>query len=108
MKRVAFVLLMLSAAWTLQAAPVDGKWSVEAQAPAGRRGRGGRSGNIKMTLDLKSDGNKLTGSLTTSMGERSRSVEVQDGKIDGNSLSFTTVQRGQQGEVKVLWEGTVE
>ena len=37
------------------------------------------------------------------------SVAIQDGKIEGNQFSFTTVQTSKKkGDQKVEWKGTVE
>jgi len=65
------------------AADVDGKWT--ASVP-------GRQGNTQeVTFTFKADGTKLTGSMASPRGE----VEIKDGKIDGDNISFTqTFERG--------------
>jgi len=55
---------------------VTGKWSILAK---------GSSGNdSSVTLDVKQEGGKLSGSITTDQG----TVPISDGKIDGNQIEF--------------------
>lgn len=61
-----------------------------------------------MTLDLKAEGGKLTGTVSTPARRRGGSLAIQDGKIEGNQFSFTTVQTTKKGDQKVEWKGTVE
>ena len=74
MKRFINVCTLLAiAAVVALAAGVDGKWT----------GEGGRGGT--QTLTLKADGAKLTGTMSTQMGE----LPISDGKVDGDKVSFT-------------------
>jgi hypothetical protein len=71
--------------------------------------RNGNEFTITTTLDLKADGSTLTGSVTSGFGERVRTVEIQNGKIDGNKVTFMTKQRTRDGEERdVNWTGTLE
>jgi len=100
-----FVLLALVCGAAM-AADITGKWAAERKMKT----PDGEERTITSTLDLKADGAKLTGTVTTSFGQggQGRTVEIQDGKIDGNKISFTTVQQGRNGEMKMKWEATVE
>lgn len=100
-----FVLLALVCGVAL-AADIDGKWLAERKMKT----QDGEERTITSTMELKADGAKLTGTITTSMGGgEGRKVEIQDGKIDGNKISFITVQPGRQGgEMKMKWEATIE
>ena len=41
--------------------------------------------------------------------KRSGTAQIQDGKIEGNQFSFTTVQISKKkGEQKETWQGTVD
>jgi len=64
------------------AADVDGKWVGQV---AGQTG-----GWVELSFNFKADGDKLTGALVSQFGER----KIEDGKIEGNKLTFTvqTVQ----------------
>jgi hypothetical protein len=55
---------------------IDGKWEVTINSPMGAQ---------KATLDLKADGNALTGTQTAMAGTQ----PVTGGKIDGNNLSWS-------------------
>ncbi|MGY4398007.1 hypothetical protein ACVWZA_003209 [Sphingomonas sp. UYAg733] len=56
-------------------ADVDGTWDTVVKSPLGDQ---------KATLVVKSDGNSWTGSNTGAMG----SVEITDGTVDGNTISW--------------------
>jgi hypothetical protein len=89
------VLFLLLAAVAVFAADVNGKWV--AQVP----GRGGET--REATFNLKADGNQLTGSVTTPRGE----VQISDGKIDGDNISFTQEMEFNGNHVKLLFKGKV-
>jgi hypothetical protein len=105
-KRLCLLLVVaLAAAFTAAAASIDGKWKTEMKMPEGKKGRGG---TIVTILELKAEGDKITGKVTNSINGRERTVEIQDGKLDGNTFTFTTVQQGRGGgEMKLVWSGTV-
>jgi len=67
--------LMLCAT-TLLGADIDGKWAGEVKTPDGSA--------ISLTMSLKSDGDKVTGTVSGPTGD----VTINDGKIDGDSLTF--------------------
>jgi hypothetical protein len=56
------------------------------------------------TLNLRSDGSKLTGKIVSRRG----SVEIANGAINGNNISFMIVRAGNGDELKIEFEGTVE
>lgn len=88
-------VLTLALAVCALAADVNGKWA--AQVP-------GRQGNTQeVTFNLKADGSNLTGTMTTRRGD----VELKDGKVDGDKVSFSTVMAMQGNEVKMKYAGTV-
>jgi hypothetical protein len=75
---------------------VDGKWAGEVQ--------GGR-GPQQVTLTLKADGGKLTGTVT---GGRGGDVPIADGTIEKTALKFKTMQQGRGGQVTFNWSGTLK
>jgi hypothetical protein len=86
------------------AAAIDGKWVSERKME-----RDGQSFTIKQTFDLKSDGAKLTGTITMSWGDMEpRSMPINEGKIDGAKFSFSTTMSTPNGEFKTVYNGTVE
>jgi len=77
------------------AADVDGKWT------ASMPGQGGNA--MEVTFTFKADGSKLTGTMSNPRGER----EIQDGKIDGDTISFNqTFERGGNS-MKIVYKGKV-
>ena len=75
---------------------IDGKWSGEVQ--------GGR-GPQQITLTLKADGGKLTG---TASGGRGGDVPIADGTIEKTAIKFKTTQQGRGGEITFNWNGTLK
>ena len=55
---------------------IDGKWEITINSPLGAQ---------KATLDLKADGASLTGSQQAAQG----SGPLENGKVDGNTLSWS-------------------
>lgn len=78
-------------ATALVAADVSGKWSGEMPS------RGGEM--VKTTFVFKADGDKLTGTMTGAQGE----VELQEGKLTGDQVSFSMTG----GNAKILFKGEV-
>jgi opacity protein-like surface antigen len=93
-RRTVFVFVMLVAlAAAVQAADVTGKWT--AQVP----GRGGQT--RETTFNLKADGEKLTGTMSGMQGD----VELQDGKLKGDEVSFHVKLNFQGNDVKMNYKG---
>jgi len=90
----AVLLILLSAAY---AADVTGKWVAEMP------GRGGQ-GPTQTTFDLKADGPKLTGTVTSGQGEP---AEITEGKVEGDNISFLVVRKRNDMEIKMLYKGKV-
>jgi len=88
----AVVLLVVAAAY---AADVTGKWVAEMP---------GRNGTTQTTFDLKADGAKLTGTMAGAQGDP---VEIQEGKVEGDSISFVVVRKRGDVEMKTTWKGKV-
>src|SRR5581483_6127708 len=85
--------LMAAALW---AADATGKWTAEIQ---GRKGN-----NMTVTMNLKADGNNLTGTVSGRRGE----TEISDGKVDGNNLSFSVVREFNGNQLKIDYKGTLD
>ncbi len=76
------------------AADVTGKYDAETQ---------GRNGTQKVTFDLKADGNKLTGKVINPRGE----TPIEDGKIDGDTITFTVTRKMGDNDMKMMYTGKV-
>jgi antitoxin component YwqK of YwqJK toxin-antitoxin module len=80
---------------TASAADVSGTWKAAIETP---------NGALETTFKFKVDGNKLTGSTSNEfMGE----APISDGKVDGDSLSFTVNASFNGNDVKLNYKGTV-
>jgi hypothetical protein len=77
------------------AADVSGKWKASFTTPDGQQ--------RENTFDFKVNGDKLTGTVASAMGE----VPIQDGKISGNEISFSVTRNFGGNEVKILYKGQV-
>src|SRR5207248_5497759 len=85
-KKLLFVVtIALALSIVAFAADVTGKWTYEAP------GRGGNPGR-PVTITLKQDGSKLTGSVPGMGrgGAEAPAMGVMDGKAGGKMISFTT------------------
>jgi hypothetical protein len=103
-KKLLFVMtILLIASCALMAADVSGKWTFE------QPGRGGNPGR-PMTITLKADGAKLTGSVP-GMGRGGDNppppTEITDGKVDGNNISFTVKREFNGNAMVIKYEGVV-
>jgi len=71
----AFCVLLL--AMPVLAADIDGKWTATVDGMDGNK--------MELTYLFKAEGNRLTGKVTSPMGD----MNISEGKIDGNSIEFT-------------------
>lgn len=103
--RKALSILALACALPLavQAAALDGKWLAKIERKDAAKG----AVTLEFTLELKVDGDKLTGTVTGGAGRRPLTMTIENGKVEGDRFSFTTVQKGRKGDQKFLWEGTI-
>lgn len=93
MKYSMLALALLLSAGFVFAADVDGKW--DGTIPGME---------IPVSYTFKADGTTLTG---TSSGPENTTIPIKDGKINGNSISFSvTFDFGGQ-ETKIDYKGTV-
>lgn len=91
-----WLLLLLAAfAITASAADISGTWKGTADTPAG---------SVERTFVFKVDGTKVTGETTSQMFGKS---QIEDGKIDGDNLSFVITANFQGNEAKISYKGKV-
>ncbi|MFN3325949.1 MAG: hypothetical protein ACK5AZ_20825 [Bryobacteraceae bacterium] len=104
--KASLALLLMACVFSLNAlaAGIDGNWLAESKIQTPN----GDEITIQSTLNLKSDGNSLTGTVVTNFRGTERRADVKNGKLDGNKFSFSTTTQGPQGEFTTEWEGTVD
>jgi hypothetical protein len=95
MRTLVLCALLGLLVFTAFAADVTGKWT--AQVP-------GRQGNTtETTFNFKADGAKLTGTMSGRNGD----VEITDGKISADEISFVVVRNFNGNEIKMVYKGKV-
>jgi hypothetical protein len=78
------LLAMLTISFVALAADASGKWSGE--VPGGR-------GAQPVSFELKASGTTLTGKMTTARGD----VDIAEGKVDGDKITFSVSAPGRDG-----------
>ena|SRR5688572_25098796 len=77
---------------------VAGRWTAKVPGAQGQ-------GESDVTLVLKVDGSTVTGTLNNS--QMPGDVEIKEGKVTGDEISFSLMRTIGQQEVKVLWKGKI-
>lgn len=62
---------------------------------------------VNATEDFKVDGTKLTGKAYGTIGENKSETEIQEGKIDGDDISFVENLKFQDQEIRITYKGKV-
>lgn len=88
--------LMAVFALTASAADISGNWKGTAETP---------NGTVERTFVFKVDGHKLTGETTSNMFGKSA---IEDGKVDGDDVSFSLTVNMQGTDGKVNYKGKVQ
>jgi hypothetical protein len=81
--------------WTSFAADIDGKWTGQVE---------GRNGPQTQTLVLKVSGGALTGTVE---GGRGGPIEISNGTIDGDKVSFSVVREFGGNKVTQEFKGMI-
>jgi len=98
MKTMLLALMaILCFSFVASAASVDGKWTADVP---------GRNGNQTNTFTFKTSGNTVEGTVGTQRGD----TPIADGKLDGDTLTFTVMRPGRGGgdPTKVTYTGKVK
>lgn len=81
------------------AADVTGKWATEFDSQIGLQ---------KYTFDLKVDGEKVTGKATFERMGQKGEVDLIEGKLVGDRLSFVEMFEMEGNAIRIVYEGTVK
>ncbi len=96
MRRLFSITILATILATIAlAADVTGKWKSEFETPDGQ--------TRTSTYTFKVDGDKLTGTVSSPRGD----AEISEGKVSGDTISFTLVRNFNGNEVKILYKGKV-
>ena len=77
------------------AADFNGKWNGDVTTPRGTQ---------NLVFDFHVDGAALTGKVTTPRGD----VDITNGKVDGDNISFDTVMNFNGNEFKITYTGKAD
>jgi enterochelin esterase-like enzyme len=64
-----------------------------------------KDGDNEMKLEFKVDGSKLTGTLVNP--QMPGAIEIKDGKIEGDKISFDYVRQMNGQDIKIFWTGVL-
>jgi len=96
MKMMKLMLAGCLATMTMMAADVTGKWTAEMP---------GRDGNTQtVTMNLKSDGGALTGTVSGRRGDN----DISAGKVDGTTVTFDVVREFNGNKMTTHYNGTLD
>lgn len=90
-------LIILAALFVsgMTAADITGKWKGTAEGP---------NGTIERTFVFKQEGTKLTGETASEYAGQST---IDDGRAEGDNISFSIVAKFQGNEMKLSYKGRV-
>ncbi len=96
---LALFAAALAAANPAHAADVTGKWKTEFDT---------QIGHIKYTYDFKADGAALTGTAHRESPAGKNDIEIKDGKIDGDNISFTEALHRPDQDITIVYKGKID
>lgn len=89
-------VLVALALFAAIAADINGTWKATVQ------GRDGQT--MEQTFKLKTEGSSVTGSISGGMGGE---AQIQDGKIDGDTVTFSVKREFNGNSMVMKYEGKV-
>jgi len=78
------------------AADVTGVWKADFDSQIGHQ---------SYTFTFKQDGAKLSGKANSEIGDQKREVELKEGKVDGDTISFVEMLNFQNNEIRITYTG---
>jgi enterochelin esterase-like enzyme len=81
---------------TAGAAEISGKWRAEFDTQIGLQ---------KYVFTFQSDGPKLSGKVVGEIGDQKHEVEIHDGKVEGESVTFSEAFKFQENEIRIDYTG---
>src|SRR5262245_44873342 len=97
-KSILMAGLAFCAAASVPAADISGKWKADFET---------QIGHLKYVYDFKVDGEKLTGKAFRDREGEKMTIEITEGKVAGNDVSFVENVKFQDQEVRIEYTGKV-
>jgi hypothetical protein len=95
-KKIGLAVLFLAlGSVSALAADFNGKWTADVTTPRGTQ---------TLTFDFHVDGATLTGKITTPRGD----MDISNGKVDGDNISFDQVMNFNGNERKITYTGKAD
>jgi hypothetical protein len=89
------VLFIALGSVTALAADFNGKWTAQVETPRGTQ---------TLTFNFHVDGSTLTGTVSTRRGD----TDIQNGKIDGDTISFDQEMNFNGNDFKISYTGKAD
>jgi hypothetical protein len=96
-------LALLACALAVSAAGMDGHWT--AQFTRGKKAAAAPP--TPFSFDLKTSGGAVTGTVALPGKKKPQILKIENGKLDGDRLTFTTSQKGKN-PVSFTWEAMLQ
>ncbi len=97
-RTVILAVLIAIGPFCAYAADINGKWTAQFDTQVGLQ---------KYTFEFKADGATLTGKALANIAGADSQSAIQDGKINGDEISFVEMQKYQDQEVRIIYKGKV-
>jgi len=95
-KLIAATLFFALSTAAALAADFNGKWTAEVPSRQG--------GTTTTTLTFKVESGKLTGTMSNQMGD----MEITNGKVDGDNISFDVVRTFNDNKITLTYTGKAD
>lgn len=89
-----FAVMLLSAVSAL-AADISGKWQATRET---------QNGTMNTDFNFKQSGTALTGTMS---GFQGNEMEIKDGKVEGDTVTFSTSFEGPNGAIEMKYTGKI-
>jgi|ERR1051326_43698 hypothetical protein len=96
--KIYLIAAMVLTATLAQAADVTGKWKSEFDT---------QIGHLKYTYELKADGEKVTGKAFRELEGTKTTIDLIEGKINGDEVSFVEPLKVQEQDIRIEYKGKI-
>lgn len=98
MKIPILILSLTAFSYSLLAADVTGTWKADFDTQRGVQ---------KYTFTLKQEGASVTGKASVAVNDQTREADLQEGKVEGDTVSFVELLRFEDNQIRVAFTGKV-
>lgn len=98
-------LALLAFVLAASAAGIDGDWNAE--LARGKKAAPAQNNTFTLTLKTNQDG-KVSGMVLAPGKKKPRQENIQHAVLNGNTLTFTTLQTSKRATISFSWQVTVD